>query len=291
MTDRQPRLAADPVFGMVGESSFAQLLNAARPDLLVRMPERVAGSGSSAVPAPHGTTIVALTCAGGVVMAGDRRATMGNLIAQRAIEKVFPADEHACVGIAGSAGIAIELVRLFQVELEHYEKIEGSPLSLDGKANRLATMLRSNLGLALQGLAAVPLLGGYDPIRRAGRIFSYDVTGGRYEEHEYHSVGSGSVFAKGSLKKLYRPAMSTQEAVEVCVEALYDAADDDSATGGPDLARAIYPVVAIVDESGFRRVPEDELARVCREVVERRMIRPDGPVAPLGSVGQEGTAR
>ena len=290
MTDRQPRPGADPYYGMVGESSFAQLLTVARPDLLVRMPDRAGSADTPTMVAPHGTTIVALTCAGGVVMAGDRRATMGNLIAQRAIEKVFPADEHACVGIAGAAGIAIELVRLFQVELEHYEKIEGSALSLDGKANRLATLLRSNLGLALQGLAAVPLLGGFDPVRRAGRIFSYDVTGGRYEEHEYHSVGSGSMFAKGSLKKLYQPAMSAQEAVEVCVEALYDAADDDSATGGPDLARAIYPVVAIVDGSGFRRAGEDELARVCREVVARRLVRPDGPVASLGPLGEEDAA-
>ena len=278
----------DPVFGLVGEASFARLLERSRPDLISRAtpPAVVTGSVAAPLAAPHGTTIVALTCAGGVVMAGDRRATMGNFIAQRSIEKVFPADEHACVGIAGSAGIAIELVRLFQVELEHYEKIEGSALSLDGKANRLATLLRSNLTLAMQGLAAVPILAGYDPGREAGRIFSYDVTGGRYEEHEYYSVGSGSVFAKGSLKKLFTPGMSQDDAVEVAVEALYDAADDDSATGGPDLARAIYPIVAIVDAAGFRRVPEEELAQVCRAVVERRMTRPDGPIAPLGSTGR-----
>ena len=278
----------DPVFGLVGEASFARLLERSRPDLLTRATPPTIATGSVAAPldAPHGTTIVALTCQGGVVMAGDRRATMGNFIAQRSIEKVFPADEHACVGIAGSAGIAIELVRLFQVELEHYEKIEGSALSLDGKANRLATLLRSNLTLAMQGLAAVPILAGYDPGREAGRIFSYDVTGGRYEEHEYYSVGSGSVFAKGSLKKLFTAGMSQDDAVEVAVEALYDAAEDDSATGGPDLARAIYPIVAIVDAAGFRRVPEEELARVCRAVVERRMTRPDGPVAPLGSTGR-----
>ena len=265
-------------FSMVGEASFAQFLSQHRPDLLGHL----GNSGSGAIDAPHGTTIVAATWANGVVMAGDRRATMGNVIAQRTIEKVFPADEHACIGIAGSAGIAIELVRLFQVELEHYEKIEGSSLSLDGKANRLASLLRSNLGLAMQGLAAVPMLAGYDLARRTGRIFSYDVTGGRYEEHDFYSVGSGSVFARGALKKLYTQGMPETQAVEVCVEALYDAADDDSATGGPDLARKIFPVVAIVDADGFRRVELGELERICQAVVDRRMQRPDGPVARIG---------
>ena len=156
---------------------------------------------------PHGTTIVAVEFDGGVVMAGDRRATMGNLIAHREIEKVYPADEYSCVGIAGTAGIAVELVRLFQVELEHYEKIEGALLSLDGKANRLSALIRGNLSLAMQGLAVVPLFAGYDLDRRAGRIFSYDVTGGRYEEHDHHSVGSGSIFARGSLKKRWRPGL------------------------------------------------------------------------------------
>jgi proteasome beta subunit len=267
---------------LVGESSFAEFVARTRPDLLSRI---AAGAAPAAgAEAPHGTTIVAVTWAGGVVMAGDRRATMGNLIAQRTIEKVFPADELACVGIAGSAGIAIELVRLFQVELEHYEKIEGWPLSLDGKANRLASLLRSNLGLALQGLAAVPLLAGYDTEREEGRIFSYDVTGGRYEEHEYYSVGSGSLFARGALKKLYSPGTAEQQAVETCIEALYDAADDDSATGGPDLARRIFPVVAVVDAAGFRRVDPDELERTCQAVVHRRMHRPDGPLARIGEV-------
>jgi len=265
-------------FSMVGEASFAQFVAQHRPDLLGRL----ASSGAGTVEAPHGTTIVALTRADGVVMAGDRRATMGNVIAQRSIEKVFAADEHACIGIAGSAGIAIELVRLFQVELEHYEKIEGSALSLDGKANRLASLLRSNLGLAMQGLAAVPMLAGYDLARGTGRIFSYDVTGGRYEEHDFHSVGSGSMFARGALKKLYRRDLVEVEAVEVCVEALFDAADDDSATGGPDLARRIFPVVVVVDANGFRRVDPDELAGICQAVVDRRMQRPDGPVARIG---------
>jgi len=194
------------------------------------------------------------------VMAGDRRATMGNLIAHREIEKVYPADEYSCVGIAGTAGIAVELVRLLQVELEHYEKIEGALLSLDGKANRLSAMIRGNLGLAMQGLAVVPLFAGYDLDRRVGRIFSYDVTGGRYEEHDHHSVGSGSIFARGSLKKRWRPELDARAAVAVAVEALFDAADDDSATGGPDQLRGIYPLVATVTDAGYVRVGDDEIA-------------------------------
>ena len=264
-------------FSMVGEASFAHFLAAHRPDLLNRL-----GGSDVSLDIPHGTTIVAVTIPGGVVMAGDRRATMGNYIAQRHIEKVFAADEHSCIGIAGSAGIALELVRLFQVELEHYEKIEGSALSLDGKANRLASLLRSNLGLAMQGLAVVPLLAGRDPEHDRGRIFSYDVTGGRYEEHAYYSVGSGSMFARGALKKLYTPDLDADSAVRVCVEALYDAADDDSATGGPDLARGIFPVVVVVDGDGFRRIGPQDIEAVSAAVVARRMLRPDGPLATIG---------
>jgi len=219
-------------------------------------------------------------------MAGDRRATMGNVIAQRDMEKVFQADEYSCVGIAGSAGIAIELVRLFQVQLEHYEKIEGTTLSLDGKANQLSLLIRGNLAMAMQGLAVVPLFAGYDLDAdngaKGGRIFSYDVTGGRYEEHSFHSVGSGSVFARGALKKLYREDFTEQDAVLACIHALYDAADDDSATGGPDLTRRIFPVVASVTADGFRRVTEDEVAQVTQRVVDERMTSPGGPVAPMG---------
>ena len=274
------------LFMAPGISSFTEFLAAHTPELLPGARAQAAGAGGAV--APHGTTIVAAAYGEGVVMAGDRRATMGNIIAQRDIEKVFPADDHSCVGIAGTAGIAVELVRLFQVELEHYEKIEGIELSLDGKANRLSAMLRGNLGLAMQGLAVVPLFAGYDLDSGRGRIFSYDVTGGRYEEHEYHSVGSGSMFARGALKKLYRPAMSADEAVVACVEALYDAADDDSATGGPDVARGIYPLVAVVDSDGYRRVPEDELATVVQTVLEQRMRRPDGPLAVPPAVPADG---
>jgi proteasome beta subunit len=228
----------------------------------------------------HGTTIVGLQCAGGMVMAGDRRATMGNFIAQRDIEKVFAADSHSVVGIAGTAGLAVELVRLFQVELEHYEKIEGVSLSLDGKANRLATMLRGNLGMAMQGLAVVPLFGGYDLAKEKGRLFSYDVTGGRYEEHDFYAVGSGSTFARGSLKKLFARGASETDAVQAALESLYDAADDDSATGGPDLNRRIFPVVAVASADGVRILDESEVEEQVRRLVERRHVRPDGPFAP-----------
>ncbi|WP_278237289.1 proteasome subunit beta [Isoptericola sp. AK164] len=257
-----------------GSSSFVDFLGEHAPDLLPG--NRPAGTtGTAAELAPHATTIVALTFGDdesgrGVVMAGDRRATMGNLIASREIEKVFAADDYSAVGIAGSAGIALELVRLFQLELEHYEKIEGSQLSLDGKANRLAAIIRGNLPLALQGLAVVPLFGGFDLDRSGGRLFSYDVTGGRYEEHDHHSVGSGSVFARGSLKKRWRHGLDADAAVAVAVEALYDAADDDSATGGPDTVRRIWPVVATVTADGYRRVADDALADVVEQIVAER---------------------
>ncbi len=179
-------------------------------------------------------------------MAGDRRATAGNMIAKRDMEKVFRSDEFSAIGIAGTASVGLEFVRLFQVELEHYEKIEGRSLSLEGKANRLATMIRGNLGAAMQGLAVVPLFVGFDEENALGRIFSYDVAGGPYEEYRYYSIGSGSVFARGSLKKLYRDGMTAEQAVRVCVQALYDAADDDSATGGPDLTRQIFPIIAVL---------------------------------------------
>nr|WP_238993286.1 proteasome subunit beta [Nocardioides caldifontis] len=262
-----------------GSSSFMDFLSHQAPELLPG--RRATPTGNAADLAPHGTTIVAATFPGGVVMAGDRRATMGNVIAQRDIEKVFPADEYSCVGIAGSAGLAVEMVRLFQLELEHYEKIEGTTLSTDGKANRLATLIRSNLGMAMQGLAVVPLFAGYDQAAGHGRIFSYDVTGGRYEETAFHSVGSGSLFARGALKKLYRDDLDETGCVTALVQALYDAADDDSATGGPDMTRRIFPVVAVITDDGYRRLPDDEVAGIADQVVGARMQRPDGPAASL----------
>ena len=274
MSDRLPEAYLTP-----GSSSFSDFLADIAPDLLPG--RRTLPPGSAAELAPHGTTIVAATFPGGVVMAGDRRATMGNVIAQRDIEKVFPADEFSAVGIAGTAGLAVEMVKLFQLELEHYEKIEGAVLSLEGKANRLSTMIRNNLGMALQGLAVVPLFAGYDTDRAKGRIFSYDVTGGRSEEQGFAATGSGSVFARGSIKKLYREDLSEQEAATLVVQALYDAADDDTATGGPDIARRIYPIITVITEEGFRKLTEAEAAEIARTVLDRRLEEPNGPRAAI----------
>jgi proteasome beta subunit len=235
-------------------------------------------AGDATGMAPHGTTIVGLRGEFGAILAGDRRATMGNVIAQRNIEKVFAADEYSIIGIAGTAGIALELVRLFQVELEHYEKIEGIGLSLDGKANRLSTLLRGNLGMAMQGLAVVPLFAGYDESAGVGRIFSYDVTGGRYEEHDYYAVGSGASYARSSLKKMYLADIGADEALHIALQALYDAAEDDSATGGPDVARGIYPVVALASQNGVTFIPEDEVAAAVADIITQRQERPDGPL-------------
>ena len=230
---------------------------------------------------PHGTTIVAATCDHGVVLAGDRRATAGNLIAQRDLEKVYRSDDFSALGYAGAGSLGIEFARLFAVELEHYEKMEGRSLSLEGKANQLARMVRGNLGAAMQGLAVVPLFVGYDEDSGRGRIFSYDVAGGPYEEHRYYSIGSGSPFAMSALKKLYADGMPTDDVVLACVQALYDAADDDSATGGPDLARRIFPIVATVTADGYRRLSDAEAGDVVGYVVRERMARPDGPAARL----------
>jgi len=271
-----------------GTSSFADFLEAAAPGLLPRAPvgPRALPSDGAAIASlardlPHGTTIVAAACEGGVVMAGDRRATAGNMIMQRDIEKVFRSDEFSGVAMAGVAGVGLELIRLFQVELEHYEKLEGHTLSLEGKANRLASLVRGNLGGAMQGLVFVPLFCGYEESTNTGRIFSYDVAGGRYEEHRFHAIGSGSVFARGSLKKLYRDGMSVADTVLACMQALYDAADDDSATGGPDVSRRIFPVVATITADGYERLSEEAAGQYARTVIEERLADPDGPPAPL----------
>ncbi|WP_441247081.1 proteasome subunit beta [Kitasatospora sp. McL0602] len=261
-----------------GSSSFIDFLAQHSPGLLPggrSLPEGMT------IEAPHGTTIVSAVFDGGVVLAGDRRATMGNVIAQRDIEKVFPADEYSAVGIAGTAGLAVEMVRLFQLELEHYEKIEGTVLSLEGKANRLTTMIRGNLGMAMQGLAVVPMFAGYDLDLDRGRIFTYDVTGGRSEERGFAATGSGSVFARGSMKKLYRDGLTADQAAMLVVQALYDAADDDSATGGPDLARRIFPIVSVITDSGFRRLSDDEVGAIAVAVTDKRREQPNGPQAPL----------
>jgi proteasome beta subunit len=246
--------------------SFVDALRAYAPELL----ELKAAAGGTVPEVPHGTTVAAVRFEGGVVMGGDRRATEGMNIAQRDIEKVFPADDFSAVAIAGAAGPAIEMVRLFQTELEHYEKIEGFPLSLEGKANKLGQMVRGNLPLAMQGLVVVPLFCGYDTRRQAGRIFRYDVTGGRWEDADFHATGSGGKDARGSLKKRWRADIDGDTAVAVLMEALYDAADEDAATGGPDLVRGIFPVVATVTAQGYRRVADDELRKAAERLVAAR---------------------
>jgi proteasome beta subunit len=287
MSGRVPGSAGSSPSGFMGlqTSSFADFLASHSPDLL---PGRtVPGDAIQGTPGqtirdlPHATTIVAAVCDGGVVLAGDRRATAGSMIAKRDVEKVFRSDEFSAMGYAGTGSVGIEFVRLFQVELEHYEKMEGRSLSLEGKANRLAWMVRGNLGAAMQGLVVVPLFVGYDEDSGHGRIFSYDVAGGPYEEHRFYSIGSGSLFARGAMKKFYVDNMPVPDAMLACVQALYDAADDDSATGGPDLTRRIFPVVATVTADGFAKLPDAEAEQVAQQVVQSRMTRPDGPPAPL----------
>ena len=220
------------------------------------------GPTESGVPGDivHGTTVVAMRYAEGVVMSGDRRATSGNLISHRTIEKVFPADRHSGVAIAGAAGPAMEMVKLFQLQLEHYEKVEGGALSLEGKANQLSQMVRANMGAALQGLAVIPLFAGYDTRREVGRLFEYDLTGGRYEESQHAATGSGSLHAGTVVKLGYRQGQSREDAIDLAISALFEAADEDSATGGPDLVRGIYPTVATITSDGFDRVDESEVA-------------------------------
>jgi proteasome beta subunit len=229
------------------------------------------GSGESF---RHATTVVALRFASGVVMAGDRRATEGYSIAHRSMEKVFPADRWSAVAIAGAAGPAVEMVRLFQVQLEHYEKVEGVTLSLEGKANQLAQMVRQHLPLAMQGLAVVPLFAGYDLRREIGRIFTYDVTGGHYEEADFQATGSGGRDARTTIKLGYRDGLSRPDAVELAVNALYEAADEDSATGGPDLVRGIYPLVAVVTADGYEQVDEAEVAERFAAIIDRKRRSP-----------------
>jgi len=238
----------------------------------------VVPQGDGASLAPHATTIVALRYVDGVVMAGDRRATAGTDIAHRGVEKVFPADRHSGVAIAGSAGMAIEMVKLFQVQLEHYEKINGNALSLEGKANQLAQMIRSHLPMAMQGFVIVPLFAGYDTRRHVGRIFTYDATGGRYEETDFNATGSGGRDARLTIKLGWNPDMERAAAIELAVQALYEAADEDSATGGPDVVRGIYPTVATITESGYTAVTVEEVAERFAALVQRRSESAGGNV-------------
>jgi proteasome beta subunit len=281
------RLATNSVFHgvpAVDLSSFADFLRRQAPELLpASLSDGQAGSAGAQL--PHGTTIVALKYPGGVLIAGDRRSTQGNMIAGRDVRKVYITDDYTATGIAGTAAIAVEFARLYAVELEHYEKLEGVPLTFAGKVNRLAIMVRGNLGAAMQGLVALPLLAGYDihaaDPESAGRIVSFDAAGGwNIEEEGYQSVGSGSIFAKSSIKKLYSQVTGLDSAVRVAVEALYDAADDDSATGGPDLVRGIYPTAVTIGAEGAADVPEIRIAELAREVIESRTradtFGPDG---------------
>lgn len=244
--------------------SFADLVRRVDPGMLP------ATEGGTPIAIPHGTTILALRFADGIVMAGDRRATEGFSIADRRMEKVFPADDFSAVAIAGAAGPAVDIVRLLQVELEHYEKLEGDPLSLEGKANRLAQMIKQNFPLAMQGLVVVPLFGGYDTRRSEGRIFRYDAVGGRYEDIDFHSTGSGGVHARASLKKSFKKDLNRDQAVRAAVEALVDASDEDAATGGPDLDRGIFPIVAVVTSEGYTVVPDAELRPIVEAILADR---------------------
>jgi proteasome beta subunit len=241
------------LFDNTGNSSFTEFVSSYAPELLPRRDEVLATPIGDQV--PHATTIVAATFDGGVIMAGDRRATSGNIISQRDVEKVFRADDYSCMGIAGTASTGIEFARLFRVELEHYEKLEGRTMSVAGKA--------------------------YDPDKDEGRIFSYDVAGGPYERERFDAIGSGSIFARGSLKKLYRDGSSADDMTMTLIQALYDAADDDSATGGPDVTRKIWPIVGLIDADGFRRLTDDQVSEYVNQMLEARLIAPDGPIAPL----------
>ncbi|HEV3212615.1 MAG TPA: proteasome subunit beta [Acidimicrobiales bacterium] len=228
------------------------------------------GPGDADLNLAHATTVVALKFADGVIMAGDRRATAGNVIAHRAMDKVFPADRFSAVAISGSAAMASEMVRLFQVQLEHYEKVEGVALSMEGKANQLAQMVRTNLGMAMQGFVVVPLFCGFDVSRGEGRIFDYDAAGGRYEEADYQTTGSGGTYAKTTIRLGYRDAMTHDDAIELSILSLYEAADADSATGGPDAVRGIYPVVATVTANGYTQLDDADVAARFDALVERR---------------------
>jgi proteasome beta subunit len=262
VTDRIELPVSGARFG--ANPSFVEFLRASQPEPTAAVP------APSGLDLPHGTTVLGLKYADGIVMAGDRRATAGYAIADAKMRKVFAADDASAIAIAGAAGQAAELVKLFQLELEHYEKITGDRLSLEGKANRLAQMIRGNFPMALQGLVVVPLFGGFDVRRDEGRIFYYDATGGRWEEDDYQTTGSGGQPAKNSLKKRWRVGLSRDEAVRVAVEALVDAAEDDAATGGPDVARGIFPNVVVVTADGAADVPEDEVAAAVRDVLAAR---------------------
>lgn len=264
--------------------SFTGLL--ARLDIpygVPAVPVGAPGAGSHGVDVPHGTTVVASKFADGVIMAGDRRATSGNLIAHRTMRKVFAADRWSGVAIAGAAGPAMDMVKLFQLQLQHYEKVEGHALSLEGKANQLSQMLKGNLPAAMQGMVVVPIFAGFDRHRGYGRLFAYDVTGGRYEEEDYVASGSGSLFARTAIKLGYAETNTRAEAVDLMIRALFVAADDDSATGGPDSMRKIFPIIAVITEQGYEELTEDEVAARFEAVLAEHATRTNGGTATGGT--------
>jgi proteasome beta subunit len=256
----------DRAFDEYAGSSFIDLLRRDSPHML----PGAGAAGEARLEIPHGTTVLAIRYRDGVVMAGDRQATAGYQVASRRIDKIFKCDELSGIGIAGAAGPAMEMAKLFQTELEHYEKVEGDNLSLEGKANKLGQMIRMNLPAAMQGLAVVPIFAGFDEKAGVGRLFKYDITGGRYEESNYDAQGSGSKDARDSLKKLWRKDMGREDSLRVALEALFDAADEDIGTGGADVIRGIYPTVRVISRSGFIDVAEDEVRRVCEAVLKDR---------------------
>ena len=260
-------------FDRVGAgSSFFDLVRQAEPTLVLPF-DRPAQEGREGIPPlPTGTTVLALRYRAGVIIGGDRQATEGYQVASRRIEKIYVADDHSAIAIAGAAGPCIEMARLFQTELAHYEKLEGMILSLEGKANKLAQMVRANLPLAMQGLVVVPIFVGYDLKRDEGRIYKYDLAGGRYDEADYYAIGSGGKDARATMKKLFRPALDEAEAVHLAVEALYDAADEDTGTGGPDFVRRIFPSIKLVTRAGIQDVPEERVAALCEGIVNARRV-------------------
>jgi proteasome beta subunit len=267
----------DEAIMRAGNSSFSRFLSDYSPETLsgrFQVP-----SGVSADQVRHGTTILAVTFDGGVIIAADRQVTTGSSVSSRRGEKIVAADDLCCIGTAGTAALGVEIAKLFQLELEHYEKIEGSSLSFDGKVNRLSKMIYENLAMAMQGLTVVPLLTGFDLNAGYGRIFSYDAVGGRNEEFNFHAIGSGSIHALGSLKKMHHDTLSESDAVDICLQALYDASEDDIYTMGTDLTREIFPVVYVTTADGNHLLGDDEVGPRIRRLVEGRMRTPDGPRA------------
>ncbi len=269
-----------PLFNDDPGSSFYDLLLSRRPDFSGVLPQGPPPAHAPGMPTAsglpsvsHGTTVLAIRFQDGVLMAGDRQATEGFQVSGRRIEKVFKADAHSTIAIAGAAGPALELARLFQIELEHYEKLEGDILSCEGKANKLAQMVRGNLPMAFQGLVVIPIFAGYDLKRREGRIFKYDVTGGRYEETDYHATGSGGKDARDTMKQMYQRGLSEAKTLRIALEALYNAAEEDVGTGGPDLIRGIYPTVMVMTEQGVRDLETSQIAEACTALIETRRER------------------